>query len=173
MQRLHLTIAMLSIAALAGCGDSGQPLAPTAAAAGAARADAAFTDTQVQDVPFNSLEFVPCANGGAGEVVQLSGTLHVVDHVTATSNGFHIQHHENPQGVTGTGLTTGDSYQATGAVTFHANLAAGEAASLTRSFRVIGQGPASNFTVHENDHLTVNANGEVTVDRDDISIECK
>jgi hypothetical protein len=43
MQRI--CIALLSIAALAACGDSGQPLAPKAAAPGAARADAAFTDT--------------------------------------------------------------------------------------------------------------------------------
>src|SRR5205823_4137988 len=64
--------------------------------------------------PINLSVFVPCANGGAGEVVDLSGSLH--DLVTATINGNHVsgKFHDNPQGVTGTGETTGAKYQGTG-----------------------------------------------------------
>src|SRR6266702_4623481 len=63
--------------------------------------------------PINITVFVPCANGG--EDVALSGDLHVLFTTTFDhSGGFHAKFHFQPQGVSGTGLTTGDKYQGTG-----------------------------------------------------------
>lgn len=94
-------------------------------------------------------------------------------HVTANANSFHIHFHDNAQGVTGTGLTTGDSYRAEGSTAFRFNVAAGETQTFINNFLVIGQGPDNNFTVHEKGHLTINANGEVTVSRDEVTVECR
>lgn len=170
MQRLHLTISMLSIAALAGCGDS-SPLAPPAAAKGPL-ADAAFTLTQVNELPVYPFNSVPCANGGAGEDVLLSGTIHQVFHITSNANGFHLTTHQNPGDVTGTGQTTGDTYHGAGSSTYHLNVEAGQTVNSTNNFQLIGEGSASNLTLHVETHLTINANGEVTVSRSDSRIEC-
>ena len=51
--------------------------------------------------------FVPCAADGVGEIVLLSSTLHLV-----TRDGVVV--HGNQSGGSGVGLTTGDTYLATG-----------------------------------------------------------
>ena len=168
----RLCIAMLSIAVLAGCGDSGQPLAPTPAAPPAARASAE-TATTISYVPTSATAFVPCANGGAGEIVELSGTLHRVTHVTETGNGtVHIKLHENLQDVSGTGLTTGDTYRGAGSFNGEVTLGPGQVRTIENQFLLIGPGPDNNFTVRSLRHLTVNANGEVTVQTVVTSMEC-
>ena len=63
--------------------------------------------------------FVACANQGAGEVVRLSGPLHTL--VTFTINGRTIsgKNHFQPQGISGVGVDTGDSYRAVGVTQDH------------------------------------------------------
>ena len=134
----------------------------------------ATTFTDNVQVPINISVFVPCAAGGAGEVVDLSGTLHVLFHTTIDdSGGFHSKFHFQPQGVSGTGLTTGDKYQGTGVTQGTFNCKVGFESTFVNNFKIIGQGPGNNFLVHENFHVTVNANGEVTAFVDNFSIECK
>ncbi|HEX6371391.1 MAG TPA: hypothetical protein VF006_20910 [Longimicrobium sp.] len=166
MQRLYF--AALSLVVLAACGDSGQLLAPPTE-----RLDAASTETTSQIVPFSLTEFVPCAAGGAGEIVQVEGTLHTVFHITETPNGLRISIHENPQDVNGTGLTTGDTYHATGSFNAHLHLAPGVTESRQRQFLLVGPGPDNNFTVHQTSHITVTPDGDVTADFDKITIECR
>jgi hypothetical protein len=120
--------------------------------------------------------FVPCANGGAGEVVVLEGPLHVL--IEFTINGNHVsgKTHFQPQGLSGTGLDTGDSYQGTGVTQDHfsGSFNNGQFNQVfVNNFRIIGQGPGNNFVVHENFHLTINANGEVTSVHDNITADCK
>jgi hypothetical protein len=62
----------------------------------------------------NLTVFVPCAAGGAGEVVDLSGPLHTLISSTVNGNNVSGYFHFQPQGLSGTGETTGDKYQATG-----------------------------------------------------------
>jgi hypothetical protein len=132
---------------------------------------------QVNDKTVISLTvFVPCAAGGAGEIVDLSGPLHTS--VSATINGNNVsgKFHFQPQGISGTGETTGDKYQATGVTqqTFKTSLQNGQAnLTFVNNFRIIGQGPGNNFLVHENLHINVNANGTLTVSHDNFSIDCK
>jgi hypothetical protein len=81
-----------------------------------------------------------------------------------------------PQGISGTGETTGANYQATGVTkeSFKNSLQNGQAnITSVNNFRIIGQGPGNNFLVHETMHVSINADGNVTVSHDNFSIDCK
>lgn len=120
--------------------------------------------------------FVPCAAGGAGELVDLSGNFHDLFHTTSDgSGGFHVEAQDNPQGVSGVGETTENKYQETGAIHFSFNVTAGGTIVETyvSSYRLIGQGPGNNFLVHNNLHVTVNPDGTVTSFHDSFSISCQ
>ncbi len=118
--------------------------------------------------------FIPCAAGGAGEVVELGGNLHVLFSTTVDDQGgFHAVSHFQPQGVTGTGLTTGDKYQGTGVTRDQFNGMVGFEFTFVNNFRIIGQGTGNNFLVHNTFHITVNANGDLTAFVDNFSVECK
>ena len=139
---------------------------------------AAATTTKTNEiVPIGIAVFVPCANGGLGEVVQAAGYLHINTHTTINDNRVHVKTHSNPQGVTGVGLTTGDKYQGTGVTQDTNNFDAVDGFPFTftfvNNFRFIGQGRGNNYTVHENFHVTVNANGETTTVVDNFKAECK
>ena len=126
--------------------------------------------------PISISAFVQCNTNTAGEVIDLSGPLH--DLVISTINGKQVsgKFQDNPQGVTGTGETTGDSYQGTGITqgVFSGSLVNGQFVyTFVNNFRIIGQGPGNNFMIHENAHLTINANGDVTVAHDNFSVVCK
>jgi len=133
---------------------------------------------QINDMSdINLTVFVPCAAGGAGELVDLSGPLHTL--ITFTINGNNVSGtaHFQPQGLSGTGETTGDKYQATGvtkASSFKGSFQNGQfTQTYVNNFRIIGQGSGNNFLVHEVLHVTFNANGTVTVFHDNFSIDCK
>ena len=124
--------------------------------------------------PFDTIVFVPCANGGAGEEVQLTGTIHDLFHLSFdNAGGVHVKAHRNPQGVTGVGLTTGDSYRATGVTQFTFNAKVGVQDTFVNNFRIIGRGRGNNLLAHELVHITVNANGTITTMQDRVSIDCK
>jgi len=161
MSRRLLSIVLLAVALVA--------IAPSAH--GLAAAD---TFTVSERFPIDLTVFVSCADGGAGEFVQLIGTLHVLSSVTVDSNGgFRDKSVFNPQGVSGTGLTTGDKYQGTGTTTSVFRLTVGVSQTYVNSFLIIGQGSGNNFLVQETFHFTVNPNGELTVFFDNFSVECK
>ncbi len=127
-------------------------------------------------VPVTIGVFVPCANGGAGEGVLLSGNLHILARVTVSESGnASIGIHFQPQGISGTGAVTGDKYQGTGVTLENININAPLPFSDTfvNNFRIIGQGNGNNFLVHSTFHVTVNANGEVTATVANFSVECK
>lgn len=121
--------------------------------------------------------FVPCANGGAGElIVGVGGELHILSSATVNGNNVSMKDHAQPQGATLVGSDTGDIYHGTGVTQSHfkASLQNGQV-SFTgiNNFRMIGPGPGNNFLVHETFHVTVNANGDTTVFHDNFSVECK
>ena len=115
--------------------------------------------------------FVPCAAGGAGEVVSLSGTLHGVFHLTFDANGaVHAKFQDQPQRLSGIGQSSGAVYQGAGVTQDLLNT---NPSTFVNNFRIIGQGPNNNFLVHEIFHLTRNANGETTTIVDFLSVECR
>lgn len=131
-----------------------------------------FTENVVQ--PIDLLVFVPCAAGGVGEYVELTGTLHILFVTTIDDRGgFHSKYHFQPQGITGTGVTTGDKYQGTGVTQGTFNGKVGFEATDVNNFNIIGQGPGNNFMVHTTFHVTVNANGTLTTFVDQARIVCK
>jgi hypothetical protein len=163
---------------LLGCGDVARgPTGPDPLAAPLLDASAASATNVIlnDQVPFNRTVFVSCANGGTGELVVISGTLHVLIHETISSSGNdHFKVHFQPQGISGVGLTTGDQYRATGVTQEHFNfnnLPVND--TFVDNFRIIGQGPGNNFLVHENFHFTINANGELTAVHDNLTVDCK
>src|SRR6476469_1879309 len=110
--------------------------------------------------------FVPCAAGGLGENVDLSGPLHTLVSFTMNGNNVSGYFHFQPQGISGTGETTGAKYTATGVTqqSFKSSLQNGQAnLTFVNNFRIIGQGPGNNFLVHETLHITINADGTLTV----------
>ncbi len=120
--------------------------------------------------------FVPCAADGAGEVVDLSGPLHTLISFTINGNNVSGTIHFQPQGISATGETTGDKYQATGVTqeSFKNSLQNGQANdTFVNNFRIIGQSPGNNFLVHETLHFTINADGTTTVFHDNFSVDCK
>jgi hypothetical protein len=117
--------------------------------------------------------FIPCANGGAGEVVVLNGTIHFLFHVTEGDNVFVVHDQGNPQGLTGTGTVTGTTYHGTG-VTFDQFVAsAGFRETRVNNFRIIGTGGAPSLLLHAVFHITRDANGRVVVGFSRGTAECR
>jgi hypothetical protein len=143
-------------------------LGPTSARA------AADTYTASLDFPIDLFVFIPCANGGAGEFVLLSGNLHDVYHYTFNSSGgYRITYSDNPQGITGLGWDTGAKYQGTGITRGGFSGKVGYEETYVNNFRMIGQGPDNNYLVHETYHVTVNPDGTLTSYVDNLSVECQ
>ena len=139
------------------------------------KAPPAITTTTNEIVPFSMDIFISCANGGLGEMVHLEGSLHILTHVTINGNNISAKSHFQPQGVQGVGATTGDLYNATGVTQdqFKGSLTNGQAEfTYINNFRIIGQGPGNNFTVHQNVHQTFNANGDVTSTVNNSTADC-
>jgi hypothetical protein len=137
-------------------------------------AQAGNTTITNETASVNFTVFVPCANGGVGEVVDFSGSVH--DIVRTTVNGDHVSgtFQENLR-VTGTGETTGNTYQATSAIneTFSDSLTNGQLEfKFTNATHFISQGSDSNWLIHETGQFVVNADGTVTVDFDNFNIDC-
>ena len=122
------------------------------------------------DVPINLDVVIP----KTGDTVHLSGSLHIVIDATGDSaGGSHITEHFQPQGVSGVDLTTGAKYQGTGLTKAQAIVTASGANHLTviNNFKIIGQGPDNNYTVHTTLHLVTNANGDLTATVDNAKID--
>jgi hypothetical protein len=161
-------IALLAGAALTACTEAPATnvVAPFARSSNAA----ASNGTDNYSAPFDAYFF------GCTELIHFTGDLHILFHYTATGSGnYSSKFHFQPQGVSGVGLTTGIKYQATGVTqdeySFNGPWPYEE--TFVNNFRLIGQGPDNNLLVHENFHITINANGVLTALHDNFSSECK
>ena len=117
--------------------------------------------------------WVPCANGGAGEL--MTGTIDVHNLVSSTVNANHDawQFEFEPRGSL-VGRITGDSYRLAGVTrgTYVESSRSDTAASTYVSrYLLIGPGPGNNLVVRETAHLTRDGDALV-VDHDDWAIEC-
>jgi len=118
--------------------------------------------------------FVPCANGGAGEI--LSGTIDVHNLITSTVDGNNVseQFQFQPHGSM-VGAITGDTYRVTGVTkgTSTESLQNGQyTLTYVNNFQLIGPGPGNNLLVHEIAHMTIDGD-DVVVQHDNLSIDCK
>ena len=157
--------------------DTGLTIKSNKNEAGATQTNAASVFTSSDKFQVSILTFVPCANNGNGENVLLEGTLHETFHLGINGNRFQLKIIDNPQGLRGIGQVTGDKYQATGETQTMINDRTFVNGVFTESyinnFKIIGQGPGNNFLIHENFHVTVNANGTVTALLDHLTADCK
>lgn len=136
---------------------------------------AASTQTLSMEVPLALSLFIPCANQGNGEIVDFSGTLHVVISSTVNGNNIHLNELFNPQGAKGIGETTGDMWQATGET--RQDLTASVSSfpfevTFVNNFKLV-DGRGGSFLIHENLHVTVNADGTTTAFHDNLTFTCK
>ena len=120
--------------------------------------------------------FVPCANGGAGEFLALSGDLHMLGHFTINDNHTLFKIHFQPQGLVGVGTVTGDTYHLTG-VSQNTNNTQSDGATfeitLIDNANFVGPGTDNNVLIHTVSHFTFNNNGELTSSQTNSTVECK
>jgi hypothetical protein len=125
-------------------------------------------------VPFTQVTLVPCANGGAGEVVLVEGVLHVQNHLTINNNRLSLKVHFQPQGAVGIGTVTGDKYQATGVTQEQdsTGIIGASVFSFVNNFRLIGQGTDNNLQVHQLIEITIDANNIIRTNVINTTIDC-
>lgn len=96
------------------------------------------------------------------EVVEITGQLHVVMHMTGSlSGGFHFDSVDNFANVKGVGLTTGINYTVTDTTHTDFNIVDGLTftTTITEAHQVNSVGPTPNFFLHDVLHVTFNENG--------------
>ncbi|MEW6207806.1 MAG: hypothetical protein AB1631_05520 [Acidobacteriota bacterium] len=135
----------------------------------------AITNTVKVKFPYSGNLYAPCANGGAGEVVSVSGDVQGLISITINDNSIRMSQHWQGVGISGTGNTTGDLYQAVGVNRYDtiASFNGQFKQSIADNFRLIGQGSGNNLLMHHTLHVTINSNGDVTVTVDNFWVECK
>jgi hypothetical protein len=134
-------------------------VAPAPASAGAA----------TFKIPISITVSIPCN----GDTVTLTGDLHVeIQFNLNNSGGGNVHILTNPQGISGTGSVTGVKYQGTGMTQQDETFTSAVEAKFINRFDIIGQ-KGNAFEVHETAHITINANGDVTVFFDNFSVVCK
>ena len=118
----------------------------------------------------------PCAGGRFGEIVVFTGNQHLVFGQTTTQGG-HVTTtlHWNADDVIGVGQYTGFTYRATGVSADHSvsNVSLPYTDTFINNYHIIGQGQATNMTLHETVHVTIDANGWTTAWVTDYNFDCK
>src|SRR5215470_16443794 len=74
----------------------------------------ASTRTSIVAIPFENTAFVPCANGGLGEDVLLTGKTNLVYQMTWTDHDSTLVYHDNDHQVKGVGLYSGQTFTGSG-----------------------------------------------------------
>lgn len=127
-----------------------------------------------ETLSYHNTEYVPCANGGSGELLSLSGSFKIVDQVIVNGNDFVLTYHTTLQGVNGQGLTTGETYVASGgnevSVTGEFDFNGQFTRTFVSQFRVIGQNTV--FNVRYKSKVTITPDGKVTTDIYEEEVDC-
>ena len=149
----------------------------TVSVLGTSTASAQTTSTKV---PVTIPVFIPCANDGDGEFVEMTGTLHVLTHISTNANGcVTMKNHFQPMNLSGVGDVSGDKYQGNGGTqsVTQDKTSCGDGCIIedrfVNNYRMIGQGPGNNFQVHQVMKVTYNVcTNETTVVVEQESVEC-
>lgn len=138
-----------------------------------ATAAPAMAATQVIHDQSTFSVYVPCANGGLGETVEgLAKVRVVIIETEDAAGGFHGHFNVKLQGA-GFGQVTGDTYRFHSDIPFifftRFNDTAGGAENFALDYSVdaIGMGGAPNFHLRVRAQVTINANGDVTMEKGD------
>ena len=109
-----------------------------------------------------------------GDILSFTGTVHDVMDTTVNGNTVHFVLHANIH-ITATGSPSGASYVGNQSINEAENFnltSPQEEFDVTNILTAISQGSTPNLLFLQTEHLTVNANGTVTVSRIDISSAC-
>jgi hypothetical protein len=127
----------------------------------------ATTTTTNQILPLNTT-----VTGCDGQVVTLSGDIHIVTHVTTdASGGMHIVEHSNYQNVSGTGGAITYRGVSSNSTVFNNSMPQSEF-TVVDQVLLISQGSTDNLQIHVTMHFTINANGQVTAVVENVRAEC-
>ena len=122
------------------------------------------------------VEFTTDATECAGELIDISGTLHVVSHFTVQPDGtYHVNTHFTFAGVKGVGRTTGEMYvvPATGAAVENF-VEPGQIVTGTVDVNlIIGQGKLPDQEALVRVHYIIGPDGEVKVEGSSFHFECR
>jgi hypothetical protein len=112
-----------------------------------------------------------------GEQVAFQGFIHIREAVTTdASGGQHISITENGHDITGVGLTTGAKYVIPVALHEDVNVNGNNPennVTLTETLDVLAQGKVPNFKIKVLQHVTINANGEITSMTSEFETSCR
>jgi hypothetical protein len=118
------------------------------------------------------VEINPCT---PGDIVNLSGDIHIVI-TTTTDNqgGYHVTNHLNSQ-LSGASILTGLKYtnSTTNDEDWYARPPWPAVHTHTYDFELISQTGFDNYVLHMTMHETVDANGVPTATVDNFSMDCK
>ena len=131
--------------------------------AGASEADAAGSTSNTL-----ALHFIR-SNECAGEDVEITGYIHLLSH---TQRDGSVIGHFNYQHVTGVGLTSGTPYRVSAVDQLRLAAPFPSQIQSVRSFHLTGPGPGNDLLVTALYHITVSANGDVSVAIDDLTARC-
>ena len=137
---------------------------------------AASTSTTRSTDTISQSTFALCGNGGAGELIDISGTMSRLFHLTIDdSGGTHLVLQEANLRLQGIGEITGNKYQfiRVGTKTFEVNSGGLPiTATFESNFKVISQGSDSDDLAHILSRITINENGNTTTEIEKISVVC-
>jgi hypothetical protein len=116
--------------------------------------------------------WVPCANEGAGELVNGVIDAHILETSTTSDNVDAWKFQFAPRGSL-VGSVTGDTYRLGGVEhgTYVETQSGRYAATYINRYHLIGPGDGNNLVVRETAHLTLDGD-DVVVDHDEFGIEC-
>jgi hypothetical protein len=110
---------------------------------------------------------------GCTEAIAYSGQDHLVVRVTSdASGGFYDAIHRNIQ-VTGIGLTTGTSYVLNAETNENEHFVGASNFTVVLEEVFVSQGPLPNANVRIIEHMTIDANGDITSDTFDFNGNCR
>jgi len=178
---MHRTLHVAALALLTACADAAAPNAHENAAATAAPSVAQATGggaqvtMQQQLIEENYVLDRPGVLACSGEPISITARTRIVlQQVIIPGERFHGTFHMTEQGSSGVGMDTGLPYRfvqsQSESVRIEGELPYTGNAIFDR--RVISQGSAPNFQLHNVFHFTINGNGELVVDRNEISRVC-
>jgi hypothetical protein len=134
----------------------------------------ASTRTSIVAIPFESTEYVPCANGGAGDSVFLTGKFNLVYQMTWTDHDFTFVYHDNDHQVKGIGLLSGETYTGSGGtngMVMGAWVNDQWVGNFVEKTKVVGKGTV--FTIIQKIHMKVTPDGNVVVDNVEQTVTCQ
>jgi hypothetical protein len=177
LTRIPLLVAVIALAA---CEQTDTPTAPAPVATipAVAQSNTGGADRWVDERLFDvtgSLFGVECADGNVSELVGLQGQI--FERFTVVSNpagGFNTVYHVMPVGLTGIGAESGEEFRVK--LNEHGSwgqTTIGLVGSYRQVLKLVSKTSDRSFSLIVRGHYTINANGEIIVDREKLAADCE